>query len=262
MAQSERAVTVVQQIGAGESGRLTVGFVSAALYRVLPPTLRAFRAQYPYIESRLLELPTNDQIKGLHSGELDIGFIHPPIPDDDDLAIRHICRDPLMVALPADHALANWGLVYGGSKLGLMGAMASAVLDLGGHVTGVIPQALVERELVQPGLSKLLTVHSMHERKAQMAELSSGFVALPGGIGTLEEIFEVFTWSQLGLHDKPCALLNVGGYYNRLLDFLDHIVEQRFLKDVHRDMLMVAETAKVLLDRFERYEAPKVDKYE
>lgn len=98
---------MVQLIGAGESGRLTVGFVSAALYRVLPPTLRAFRAQYPHIESRLLELPTNNQIKGLHSGELDIGFIHPPIPDDDDLAIRHICRDPLMVALPADHALAN-----------------------------------------------------------------------------------------------------------------------------------------------------------
>ncbi|WP_089941574.1 TIGR00730 family Rossman fold protein [Candidatus Entotheonella palauensis] len=156
----------------------------------------------------------------------------------------------------------HWGLVYGGSKLGLMGAMADAVLTLGGHVTGVIPQSLVDRELVHSQLSQLRTVQSMHERKARMAELSSGFVALPGGLGTLEEIFEVFTWAQLGLHDKPCALLNVDGYYDRLLGFLDHVVEQRFLKDVHRAMLMVEATPKLLLDRFEHYEAPQVDKYE
>ncbi len=156
----------------------------------------------------------------------------------------------------------HWGLVYGGSKLGLMGTMADAVLDLGSHVTGVIPQSLVERELVHPRLSALRTVNSMHERKAQMADLSAGFVALPGGIGTLEELFEVFTWAQLGLHDKPCALLNVGGYYDRLLDFLDHMVEQRFLKDVHKSMLIVAQAPKALLDSFERYDAPKVDKYD
>ncbi len=164
-------------------------------------------------------------------------------------------------ALAEELVSRDWGLVYGGSKLGLMGAMADAVLDLGGHVTGVIPQSLVERELVHPRLSALHTVLSMHERKAQMAELSSGFVALPGGIGTLEELFEIFTWAQLGLHDKPCALLNVGGFYDRLLDFLDHVVEQRFLKEVHRAMLLVAETPQVLLDHFERYEAPTVDKY-
>jgi uncharacterized protein (TIGR00730 family) len=146
--------------------------------------------------------------------------------------------------------------------MGLMGEMADAVLTLGGHVTGVIPHDLVDRELVHPHLSELRTVNSIHERKAQMAKLSSGFVALPGGLGTLEELFEAFTWAQLGLHDKPCALLNICGYYDKLIDFLDHMVQERFLKDVHKSMLLVADNSKTLLDEFERYEAPKVDKYE
>lgn len=146
------------------------------------------------------------------------------------------------------------GLVYGGAHVGLMGAVADAVLQGGGNVTGVIPQALVEREVAHSGLSELVVVSSMHERKARMAELSDAFVALPGGIGTLEELFEVWTWSQLGLHQKPCALYDIQGFYRGLSGFLDHVVTQGFLKPVHRAGLIVAEDAEKLLVAIAAYE--------
>lgn len=152
-------------------------------------------------------------------------------------------------------------LVYGGADVGLMGVVADRVLELGGRVIGVIPESLVEWEVAHQGLTDLRVVSSMHERKALMAELSVGFVALPGGVGTLEETFEIMTWAQLGMHAKPCGLINVGGYFDSLIAFLDHSVEERFLKHVHRDLLMVEETASALLDAFGRYKAPKVDKW-
>ncbi|HZD39243.1 MAG TPA: TIGR00730 family Rossman fold protein, partial [Terriglobales bacterium] len=115
-------------------------------------------------------------------------------------------------------------LVYGGGNVGLMGIIADAVLELQGRVTGVIPDALVSQEVAHPGLSDLRIVRSMHERKAMMAQLSDGFIAMPGGIGTMEEFFEVLSWAQLGIHNKPCGLLNVAGYYQKLIEFLDHAV--------------------------------------
>ena len=134
----------------------------------------------------------------------------------------------------------NYGLVYGGGNVGLMKIIADTVLDLGGHVTGVIPDSLVSKEVAHRGLSDLRIVQSMHERKAMMAELSDGFIAMPGGIGTMEEFFEVLSWAQLGIHRKPCGLLNTGGYYNRLIEFLDHAVEHDFLKPKHRSLLILA----------------------
>jgi len=148
------------------------------------------------------------------------------------------------------------GLVYGGASIGLMGAVADAARAAGGEVIGVIPRALVEFEVAHTGLADLRIVTSMHERKALMAELSEGFIALPGGIGTLEELFEVWTWGQLGSHRKPCALLNVAGFYDRLLGFLDFVVDEAFLRPVHRDMLLVAETPDSLLEKLEAYRAP------
>lgn len=145
----------------------------------------------------------------------------------------------------------NLGLVYGGGDVGLMGVIADAVLERGGHVTGVIPAAFVEKEVAHRGLSELRVVQSMHERKAMMAELSHAFVALPGGIGTMEEFFEVLSWAQLGLHDKPCALLDVCGYYRPLVGFLDSAVEQDFLKPKHRALLIVEERPGILLDRLQ-----------
>ena len=148
------------------------------------------------------------------------------------------------------------GVVYGGASVGLMGAMANAALAAGGEVVGVIPRALVDRELAHPGLSELRIVDSMHERKALMAALSDGFVALPGGTGTLEEIFEVWTWAQLGYHAKPCALLNAGGFYDHLIRFLDHAVAEGFTQPRYRDMLVVADSAEAVLAAFRRYEPP------
>lgn len=153
------------------------------------------------------------------------------------------------------------GLVYGGASVGVMGVLADAVLALGGHVTGVIPEALVRREVAHPGLSRLVVTGSMHERKTRMADLADGFVALPGGIGTLEELFEAWTWAQLGLHGKPCGLLNVAGYFDGLLAFLDHAVAERFVKEPHRAMLIVSDDPSELLRRFEAYEAPVVRKW-
>ena len=145
----------------------------------------------------------------------------------------------------------GYGLVYGGGNVGLMTAIADMVLEMNGHVTGVIPNSLVSKEVAHLGLSELRIVDSMHERKAVMAELSDGFVAMPGGIGTMEEFFEVLSWAQLGLHEKPCALLNVAGYYDPLIQFLDHAVEQDFIKPKHRALLVVENDASRLLDRFD-----------
>jgi len=142
-------------------------------------------------------------------------------------------------------------LVYGGGRVGLMGAVADAALAAGGRVIGVIPQALVEKEVAHYGLSELRVVGSMHERKALMADLSDGFLALPGGIGTMEEFFEVWTWGQLGLHAKPYGLLNVAGFFDPLLAFLDRLVEQRFVRPEHRAMLLVGGDANGLLAEME-----------
>ena len=143
----------------------------------------------------------------------------------------------------------SYGLVYGGGNVGLMTVIADAVLELNGHVTGVIPNSLVSKEVAHLGLSDLRVVDSMHERKALMAQLSDGFIAMPGGIGTMEEFFEVLSWAQLGLHEKPCALLNVGGYYDPLIQFLDHAVAQDFIKPKHRALLVVESEPVRLLDR-------------
>ena len=144
----------------------------------------------------------------------------------------------------------NYGLVYGGGNVGLMTVIADTVLDLNGHVTGVIPDALVSKEVAHRGLTDLRVVNSMHERKAVMAELSDGFIAMPGGIGTMEEFFEVLSWAQLGIHQKPCGLLNVAGYYDPLIEFLDHAVGQDFVKPKHRALLIVDSEPANLLDRF------------
>ena len=159
-------------------------------------------------------------------------------------------------ALGGALAQAGIGLVYGGASVGLMGTVADAALAAGGEVVGVIPQALVDREIAHPGLSELHVVQSMHERKALMADLSAGFVALPGGTGTLEELFEVYTWTQLGLHTKPLGLLDVRGYFASLVAFLDHAVEERFVTLEHREMLVVADGPEALLDAFRRWRAP------
>ena len=153
------------------------------------------------------------------------------------------------------------GVVYGGSSVGLMAALAETVLEEGGDIIGVIPKMLVEREVAHRALSDLRIVDSMHERKALMAELSDGFVALPGGIGTLEEFFEIWTWAQLGVHDKPCGLLNIAGYFDPLLEFLDRAVAEKFVRDVHRSMVIVESEPQALLRRFESYVAPKVVKW-
>lgn len=134
------------------------------------------------------------------------------------------------------------GVVYGGASIGLMGCVADAALEEGGEVIGIIPEALMIKEVVHSNLTDLRVVDSMHERKALMESLSDGFIALPGGYGTLEEIAEMITWLQLGFHTKPCGLLDVGGYYSHLIRFLDHAVDQGFLKKKHRDKLLVADT--------------------
>ena len=153
------------------------------------------------------------------------------------------------------------GLVYGGASVGIMGLIANSVLQLGGRAVGVIPEALKRKEIEHTGLTELHVTRSMHERKTLMAELSDGFIALPGGIGTLEEIFEVWTWAQLGFHAKPCGLLNVAGYYDGLTTFLDHTVAEQFVRPAHRSTLMVEPTADALLDRFASYQAPTVQKW-
>ena len=145
------------------------------------------------------------------------------------------------------------GLVYGGAAVGLMGTVADAAMAAGGEVIGVIPQALVQHEVAHPALADLRIVGSMHERKALMAELSDGFVAMPGGIGTFEEIFEIWTWAQLGSHAKPCGLLNIAGYYDKLLEFLEHSVAEAFLKPGHFGMLQIANDPGAMLASLRDY---------
>jgi len=161
------------------------------------------------------------------------------------------------------HELAarKLGLVYGGASVGVMGAVADAILEKGGEAIGVIPYALATREVAHSGLDDLFVVDSMHERKAKMAELSDGFIALPGGWGTIEEIFEMLTWAQLGFHQKPCGLLNIAGYYDQLFAFLEHAMDQRFVREEYRPMIMMEETASDLLDRYQQYRAPSVRKW-
>ena len=142
-----------------------------------------------------------------------------------------------------------------------MGLLADTVLEGGGHVIGVIPRPLVDREVAHSGLSELRVVASMHERKTQMAQLSDGFIALPGGLGTLEELFEIWTWAQLGIHRKSCGLLNAEGYYDRLLEFLNHAVDEKFIESKNRSMMTVAEGGDDLLDRLESYEGLEVRRW-
>ena len=151
-------------------------------------------------------------------------------------------------------------LVYGGGAVGLMGVVADAALEAGGEVIGIIPQSLERAEIGHKGLTRLEVVDGMHARKARMAELADAFVALPGGLGTLEELFEVWTWGQLGYHEKPLGLLEVGGFYEQLGQFLDHMVAERFVRDAHRQMLQIAHTPEALLEALGTYQpdtAPK-----
>ena len=152
-------------------------------------------------------------------------------------------------------------LVFGGAQVGMMGVLADAVLAHSGEVIGVIPGHLTAREVAHPGLTELRVVDSMHERKMVMSELSDGVIALPGGFGTLDELFEALTWAQLGLHRKPCGLLNVAGYFDQLLGFLDHAVERRFIDPTHNGMLLAETDAAVLLDRMRRYAPPVVESW-
>jgi uncharacterized protein (TIGR00730 family) len=153
------------------------------------------------------------------------------------------------------------GLVYGGARVGLMGALADEVLGAGGRVVGVMPESLVAKEVAHKGLTELRVVKTMHERKAMMSDLADGFVALPGGMGTLDELFEIVTWAQLGLHVKPCGVLNIEGYFDRLLAFIEHAVAERFVRSEHAAMISVAASAPELLDRMAAYRAPVVQKW-
>ena len=152
-------------------------------------------------------------------------------------------------------------LVYGGASVGIMGAVADEVLRLGGQAVGVIPESLMRKELAHAGLTELHVTPSMHARKTLMAELADGFVALPGGIGTFEEIFEVWTWAQLGFHGKPCGLLNIAGYYDGLTAFLDHAASEQFVRADQRRMLVVEADPMALLDRFASYSQPALPKW-
>ena len=152
----------------------------------------------------------------------------------------------------------NIRLVYGGASIGLMGMVADQVLKLGGQAIGVIPKALAHKEVAHKNLTQLHITESMHERKMLMAELSDGFIALPGGIGTLEELFEIWTWAQLGFHNKPCGLLNVEGYYDSLIGFLDHVLAEQFVKKEQHAMLIVEANPDFLLDRYVNYQPAEV----
>ncbi len=152
----------------------------------------------------------------------------------------------------------NIRLVYGGAGIGIMGMVADQVLKLGGQAIGVIPKALAHKEVAHKNLTELHVTQSMHERKMLMAELSDGFIALPGGIGTLEELFEIWTWAQLGFHNKPCGLLNVEGYYDSLIGFLDHVFAEQFVKKDHHAMLIVETNPDALLDHYINYQPPAV----
>ena len=160
-------------------------------------------------------------------------------------------------AFGVELAKAGHNLVYGGGHVGLMGVVADAVLKEGGHVTGVIPTSLEQKELAHSGASEMHIVKDMHERKALMASRADAFVALPGGAGTLEEIFEAWTWAQLGYHQKPVAFLEMEGFYAHLFAFLDHMTHEGFIQPIHREMLIIEQDPKRLLERLETYVPPK-----
>lgn len=153
------------------------------------------------------------------------------------------------------HALAsrNLGLVYGGTNVGTMGELANAALEGGGEVIGVVPTIFVEKRISHAALSDLRVVNSMHERKGLMAELSDAFIALPGGLGTIDELFEMVTWTQLGIHRKPCGLLNICGYYSKLADFLDYAVSEGFIREPHRSLILIDESPDALLKQFDEF---------
>lgn len=153
------------------------------------------------------------------------------------------------------------GLVYGGGHVGMMGAVADATLDTGGEAYGVMPEALVDREIAHDELTELDVVDSMHARKERMAELSDGFIALPGGFGTLEELMEVLTWAQLGFHRNPCGFLNVADYYTQLVEFFDQQVDEGFVSENHRNMVVVTADIEALLEQFSAYDPPEVKEY-
>jgi uncharacterized protein (TIGR00730 family) len=152
------------------------------------------------------------------------------------------------------------GLVFGGGLIGLMGVIARSMLEIGGEVIGVIPEALYKKQLALQGLTDLRIVGSMHERKAVITDLSDGFIAMPGGLGTIEEIFEALTWTQLGIHTKPCGFLNIQNYFNHLIEFLDHMSDQNFVDKNHRSMIIFEENPELLLTRIKSYEHQEVDK--
>ena len=151
-------------------------------------------------------------------------------------------------------------LVYGGASVGIMGELADSVHEHGGHVTGIIPQQLMEKEVAHTGIANLIVVASMHQRKSQMADMSDGFIALPGGIGTLEGFFEILTWSQLGIHAKPSGILNVAGYFDGLTRFLDHAVKEGFLTEEHRGAIIMETDPRQLLERMQAYTPPESEK--
>ena len=174
-------------------------------------------------------------------------------------------KDPAFLesarALGKEMLKRNIGLVYGGASVGVMGEIANTIMAGGGEVIGVIPKGIADKEVAHSGITELIIVKSMHERKAKMAELSDGFISLPGGIGTLEELFEVLTWAQLGFHTKPCSLLNVNGYYDHLLKFLDHAVANDFVKKIHTDMLLKETDPAKLLEQMIDHTPIIVDKW-
>jgi uncharacterized protein (TIGR00730 family) len=158
-------------------------------------------------------------------------------------------------------ASSGYEIVFGGGKIGIMGAVANAALKAGGRVTGVIPSFLKTKEVAHDELTTMHTVENMHERKLLMHELGDAVLALPGGYGTLEELFEMLTWAQLGLHKKPIGLLNTGGYYNHLIQFIHHMYQEGFINETNRDMILIHENHEILLSMMERYVAPDVPQW-
>ncbi|WP_068505686.1 LOG family protein [Paenibacillus kribbensis] len=165
------------------------------------------------------------------------------------------------VALGQELAEQGISLVYGGASVGLMGAVADAALHAGGRVIGVLPHFLQSREIAHKSLTDLIIVDSMHERKSKMAEIADGFIALPGGPGTLEEYFEIFTWAQLGLHEKPCGLLNINHYYDPLISMFDRMAEEQFMQEKYRPMVITDTTPQGILKQFSNYTPPTVKTY-
>ncbi|MFC6331481.1 TIGR00730 family Rossman fold protein [Paenibacillus septentrionalis] len=162
------------------------------------------------------------------------------------------------IALGHELVQNDIGLVYGGSRTGLMGVIANAVLEAGGEVIGILPTHLAQREIAHEQLTQLITVDTMHERKHQMIELSDGFIAMPGGAGTMEEYFEVITWSQIGLHHKPCGLLNVKGYYDPLLHFFEHMVQEKFVRPEYAVLNLVSDKPQELLQLMRQFQHPDI----